>query len=565
MRVSLSETWLRGPVLGRAPVLIAAVALALPAAALALPAAAAAAPDHAYVTDSGGPSVDEYGIGTGGVLSFGASTPAGNEPWMQAITPNGKYLYAANFSGTQINQYRIGSSGALTSLSPAQVTTGSEPYGVAVSPDGKNLYVAVYDTGSVGVYDIGSTGGLTLSHTVTTDISAPSGIAISPDGKSVYVANSDNTIAEFNRASDGSLTPKATPTVPSVFTDIGMLVITPDGKNVYGANAGSPLVDEYSVGTGGELSAKATPTITTGTTGENYALTVSPDGRSVYVPNYNFVSGIVSQFTVGSGGELAPKSTFQAPASTGSIFIWFTADGKSAYVPAYLADTTDQYNVASSGELSPKSTPSVAHGSGLLSVVIPPDQGPVARFSSQVAKIRKATKFDASKSSDSDGTVVSYHWNFGDGHSLTTTKAIVSHTYRKAGKHKVTLTVTDDSGCSTALVFTGQTAYCDGTSAARTSYTVKVAAKPLKLAVSPSSAKAGQKTCYAFSATSGGHGVKGVSVRLSGRTTSTGSAGLARLCLTLKKGTYTAEASKAGYRKADARIRVTAASPVFTG
>ena len=162
--------------------------------------------------------------------------------------------------------------------------------------------------------------------------------------------------------------------------------------------------------------------------------------------------------------------------------------------------------------------------------------------------------------------MTSYHWNFGDGHSTTTTKATVSHTYKKAGKHKVILTVTDDSGCSTALVFTGQTAYCNGSPAAAVSHTVKVAsaAKPLKVSVTPSSAKAGQMTCYAFTVTSKRKGVGHVSVKLAGRTART-SDGKASLCLTLKKGTYVARASRSGYRTAAARIRVTAASPVFTG
>jgi hypothetical protein len=92
-----------------------------------------------------------------------------------------------------------------------------------------------------------------------------------------------------------------------------------------------------------------------------------------------------------------------------------------------------------------------------------------------------------------------------------------------------------------------------------------VVLRSLKLKVTPNRAKAGQRTCYAFSATSGGHGVKGASVKLAQRTAHTGSGGAARLCLTLKKGTYTARASKSGYTAAAARVRVSAASPVFTG
>ena len=51
--------------------------------------------------------------------------------------------------------------------------------------------------------------------------------------------------------------------------------------------------------------------------------------------------------------------------------------------------------------------------------------------------------FDASSSSDPDGTVERYKWDFGDGN--TATGMIVSHTYSSAGKYNVTLTVTDNN------------------------------------------------------------------------------------------------------------------------
>jgi len=52
--------------------------------------------------------------------------------------------------------------------------------------------------------------------------------------------------------------------------------------------------------------------------------------------------------------------------------------------------------------------------------------------------------FNASTSSDSDGSIVSYAWNFGDG--KTGSGITATHTYNSAGTYTVQLTVTDDGG-----------------------------------------------------------------------------------------------------------------------
>ena len=54
--------------------------------------------------------------------------------------------------------------------------------------------------------------------------------------------------------------------------------------------------------------------------------------------------------------------------------------------------------------------------------------------------------FDGTGSTDSDGNIVSYAWNFGDGG--TSAESAPSHTYAHGGDYTVTLTVTDDRGSS---------------------------------------------------------------------------------------------------------------------
>ena len=54
--------------------------------------------------------------------------------------------------------------------------------------------------------------------------------------------------------------------------------------------------------------------------------------------------------------------------------------------------------------------------------------------------------FDATECSDSDGTVISYRWDFGDG--ATSTDLVASHTYTSPKSYTVSLTVTDDLGAT---------------------------------------------------------------------------------------------------------------------
>jgi PKD repeat protein len=54
--------------------------------------------------------------------------------------------------------------------------------------------------------------------------------------------------------------------------------------------------------------------------------------------------------------------------------------------------------------------------------------------------------FDGSKSSDSDGTIMKWFWDFGD--NTSGTGKTVAHTFSQAGNYTITLTVTDDDGAA---------------------------------------------------------------------------------------------------------------------
>ncbi|MDP1793959.1 MAG: PKD domain-containing protein [Acidimicrobiales bacterium] len=136
-----------------------------------------------------------------------------------------------------------------------------------------------------------------------------------------------------------------------------------------------------------------------------------------------------------------------------------TASGMGASLSLTLAAGKYTVMVAGVGYGDPRSTGYSDYGSvgayTLTASVTPPTStpppanvAPTARMTptsaSGVAPVTIA--FNGTTSSDTDGTIASYAWNFGNG--STATGATPSHTYTAAGTYTVTLTVTDNAGAT---------------------------------------------------------------------------------------------------------------------
>ena len=241
--------------------------------------------------------------------------------------------------------------------------------------------------------------------------------------------------------------------------------ISPDGKSVYVANQGDDSISQYDVGANGALSPKSPPTVATGDT--PILPSVSPDGHSVYVANQ--ADDTVSQFDVGADGALSPKSPATVAVGADAIMVAISPDGKSAYVTSQGSNFISQFDVGADGTLSPKSPPTVAGVAIPTLVAFTPDQAPVAQAT--VSSATKAASFDGSASTDPDGSIAGYEWNFGDGQSATGAK--VDHSYSKPGTYTATLTVSDQIGCSTRTIWQGWWAYCNGSPQASKSVQVE--------------------------------------------------------------------------------------------
>jgi hypothetical protein len=79
----------------------------------------------------------------------------------------------------------------------------------------------------------------------------------------------------------------------------------------------------------------------------------------------------------------------------------------------------------------------------------PPNQDPTAEFTSQCFGL--SCQFDASGSSDPDGSVQGYQWEFGDG--TQGSGKTTNHSFDTAGTYQVTLTVTDNRSGTDSVTY----------------------------------------------------------------------------------------------------------------
>jgi len=175
----------------------------------------------------------------------------------------------------------------------------------------------------------------------------------------------------------------------------------------------------------------------------------------------------IYDYTVKAPPNLSPVAAFSESAETVLTGEEIHFDASSSYDPdgyiaSYFWDFGDGTNAngvtvdhayADDGDYTVTLTVTDNNGSTAIatSTKIVSNRPPVASFSENVTTvlIGEVIGFDASGSYDSDGSIISYLWDFGDGTTAVGVK--VNHAYEDDGVYNVTLTVVDNDGASASV------------------------------------------------------------------------------------------------------------------
>ncbi len=399
-----------------------------------------------YATDPDGDAVNGFNLSTGLGKGGPIGTGLGSSPFSLAITPDGKQIVTANYLNETVSVIDLA-----TRLARPPIKVGGDPVGVAISPDGRRAYVPNNADGTLSVID------LAADRTVGPPIEVggePYAVAVSPDGTRVYVSNH---ISESVSVIDTATGAAAGPEIKVGGGPTG-LAITPDGKQLYVAD-GFGFVYVVDTATG-----LVYEPIEVGLGTQPVSVAISPNGARAYVSNSQ--TGTISVIDTATRTVLSEP----IPVGKGVSELAMLPDGSRLMAQRY--GTMDAVFSVDTGSNQVVGTPLVG-GLSLAGIAIEPDQPPVASFTVP-ARVRPGVPVAlVSTTTDSDSAIASLAWTLGDG--AVAAGASVTHTYAQPGSYAVKLAATDSEGCSTAFVFTGQTALCNGGPGATSTETLSVA------------------------------------------------------------------------------------------
>ncbi len=248
-----------------------------------------------------------------GVVSSGGVLPV-------SVAIHGDLVYVANSGngGSNYTGFQLRPNGRLQPVAGSTVglPDGSQPGDVLFNGDGTKLAGTRVGTSQIDSFTVGSGGLLTAApgSPFPAQGLGPFGSQFRPTNPSqLFVSNAHNagtgTVSAFADAADGTLTSIGSSPFADNQTAPCWVEISHDGQFLFTVNTGSGEISRYSIAPGGALTLLgSTPVGATGGVGAVDAR-LSPDGRTLYIDESRI--GAVGAFAVNGGNltELASSPT----------------------------------------------------------------------------------------------------------------------------------------------------------------------------------------------------------------------------------------------------------------
>ncbi|MFT4258387.1 PKD domain-containing protein [Microbacterium sp.] len=279
-------------------------------------------------------------------------------------------------------------------------------------------------TGPTASHTYGTEGTYTISLKVTdsTALSNTLTRSVTVAANQAPTAAISATVDHRDVAFDGSASADPDGTIASYAWDFG------DGTTGTGASV------THTYASAGTFTATLTVTDDSGATA-----TKTKSVTTTLAPNQDPTAAFTASADLLTVAVDAASST--DPDGTVTAYAWTFGDGATG------TGATATHTYASAGTYTVTLTVTDDRGGSASTshdVTVAPNQAPTAAFTSAATDLTVST--NASGSTDADGTIASYSWEFGDG--ATATGVTASHTYAAAGTYTVSLTVTDNGGAT---------------------------------------------------------------------------------------------------------------------
>jgi 6-phosphogluconolactonase len=248
-----------------------------------------------------------------GVISSGGVLPV-------SVTIHGDLVYVANAGngGSNYTGFRLGPNGRLVPVAGSAVAlpAGAQPGDVLFNGDGSKLAGTRVGTSQIDSFTVGSGGLLTAApgSPFPAQGLGPFGSEFRPTNPGqLFVSNAHNTgtgtVSAFADSADGTLTPIGSSPFADNQTAPCWVEISHDGQFLFTVNTGSGTISRYAIAPGGTLTLLgSTPVGVNGGAGAVDAR-LSPDGRTLFVDESKI--GAIGAFAVHGGNltELASSPT----------------------------------------------------------------------------------------------------------------------------------------------------------------------------------------------------------------------------------------------------------------